>query len=623
MATSKKQIKTHKQPITLLGEIVPNSEPLLLPNFWKKNWLPSIIICVVGFLLYAYTINFGYILDDKLVITENKFTKKGISGIKDIFTTESFTGYFGEQKNLVEGARYRPLSIATFALEYSIFGLSPAMSHLINILLYIATGLLLLRLLFAFYPDFKTWYWGIPFLATLLFITHPIHTEVVANIKGRDEILSLLFSLLTLYFAIKYTDTAKHNWLLFVFFTFLAALFAKENAVTFIVIIPLTLSYFATHKSTPFWKILTPLLSAFGLYLVMRFQVIGYLLQPNVMPSDDLMNNPFLGMSFEDKVATILYTLLLYVKLLFFPHPLTHDYYPYHIPRMTWGNWQPYVTFLLYLAAFVYAMFKREKRQGISYGVLFFLITLSIVSNIPFTVGTFMNERFVYMPSVGFCIALAYWLVTNFTTDKFPRQQWLAYTLAGFFIVGYSAKTLLRVPEWKNQFTLNNAAYKVSKNSARANLFMGTALFESIRDSSNMEPTKRLAKLNEIATCVDKAIQIYPDYGSALNFKAGISGEIYKIDKDIDKLLASFYKIMEVRANVPFVEEFLQFLNQSAPSEKLVNFYHQIGYEYYGKQVHNYDLAIRYLNMANQIDPSNSLILNDLANIYQKTGGRR
>ena len=80
---------------------------------------------------------------------------------------------------------------------------------------------------------------------------------------------------------------------------------------------------------------------------------------------------------------------------------------------------------------------------------------------------------------------------------------------------------------------------------------------------------------------------------------------------------------MEVRANVPFVEEFLQFLNQSAPSEKLVNFYHQIGYEYYGKQVHNYDLAIRYLNMANQIDPSNSLILNDLANIYQKTGGRR
>ncbi|MBK6822311.1 MAG: hypothetical protein IPG87_04715 [Saprospiraceae bacterium] len=71
---------------------------------------------------------------------------KDFSGIWDILSTESFTGYFGEQKNLVAGARYRPLSIVSFAVEQGIVGKKPWLSHLINILLYGICGWLIYRM---------------------------------------------------------------------------------------------------------------------------------------------------------------------------------------------------------------------------------------------------------------------------------------------------------------------------------------------------------------------------------------------------------------------------------------------------------------------------------------------
>jgi hypothetical protein len=132
-----------------------------------------------------------------MVITENKFTQQGIKGIGDIFKYERFRGYFGKQSGKLTGERYRPLSIVSFAIEKSLFGSNKAISHLINVLLYALTGLLLYRVLLFMFPGDKgnkarTWFFSIPFLATSFFLFHPLHVEVVANIKGRDEIFAFL-----------------------------------------------------------------------------------------------------------------------------------------------------------------------------------------------------------------------------------------------------------------------------------------------------------------------------------------------------------------------------------------------------------------------------------------------
>ena len=123
------------------------------------------------------------------------------------------------------------------------------------------------------------------------------------------------------------------------------------------------------------------------------------------------MNDPFLEMNGMEKLATIIYTLGEYLRLLIFPHPLTHDYYPYHIPIMNFGKPGTLISLALYLGL-AYAFFKLWKSKSIyAWSIGFFIATLSIVSNLVFPVGSFMNERFIFIPSIAFSLVSA-WAVS-------------------------------------------------------------------------------------------------------------------------------------------------------------------------------------------------------------------
>ena len=300
-----------------------------------KNYFVYLILFGLSLVMYRQSIGFGYVLDDVIVLSENSFVQKGFKGIKDILSKESFTGYFGTQKDLVAGSRYRPLSIVSFAIEHEFFGNYPAASHFINILLYALTACLIFKLFqkFKIQTENSPWYLTVPFIAALLFTAHPIHSEAVANIKGRDEILCLLFAVATLNSWIRYFDTQSKWHAIASMLWFCLALFSKENAVTFVLIIPLTIYFF---RSVPFKSSLIkawPLYLCFVFFILVRWKVIGYFLS-NGQVITDLMNNPFVGMRVDEKMATIFYTILWYFKLLIFPHPLTHDYYPYHVPKV-------------------------------------------------------------------------------------------------------------------------------------------------------------------------------------------------------------------------------------------------------------------------------------------------
>ena len=94
----------------------------------KILWYFPIFIFICGVFLYANTLNHNYAFDDSIVITENNFTQKGISGIPDLLTKDFFEGIYGSQLEL-SGGRYRPLSLVSFAIEWQIFGENPLVSH--------------------------------------------------------------------------------------------------------------------------------------------------------------------------------------------------------------------------------------------------------------------------------------------------------------------------------------------------------------------------------------------------------------------------------------------------------------------------------------------------------------
>ncbi len=599
--------------------------PVSGTRFWSSNALPIFILLFLSFAMYLSSLTFDYVLDDKIVLSENNFVKKGFSGIKDIFKTDSFVGYFGEQKKVLEGGRYRPLSLVTFAIEHQFYGLNKGYSHFINILLYALSGLLLFRVLFMLIPPLKTsrWFLSLPFIAALLFVIHPIHTEAVANIKGRDEILALLFSFSALYFSLKYVKTNNLFLLIGVCISLLLGILAKENALTWVVIIPMSLYFFRKVKLNQVLILGGALLVTVIIYFSIRINALGYVLSSGE-ESIDIMNNPFFGLEPGNRYATIFYTLGLYLKLLIFPHPLTHDYYPYQIPILGFGDWKALLAILVNLGLGIYALIGLRKKSIISYGILFYFITLSIVSNLFVNVGTTMNERFVYMPSVGICIVFAYflarWLPAKLN-EKADEINIISVGLLLFFVIGYIGKTVSRVPDWENALTLNAAAVKYSPNSARANCFMGVAIYEDYKLESDV--AKKAVMLEDITYYIDRALEIYPGYGSALTMKSGILAEHYKKDFDINKLLAGFTTILRQRETTTFTNEYIEYLiKQKRSPNEVSQFLYNVGYtiNFQGRQ--NYNAALYYLNYAYQVDPANRNIIQAIAQCYQKAGNQ-
>ena len=183
------------------------------------------LIALIGlvFLLYGNTLFHDYTIDDRIVVTHNKLTQEGISALPSIFSHSYLYGYDGR-----EDESYRPLTLSTFAIERSLFDANSTASHAIQILLYACCAMLLYRFLQQLYKGKKEWF---PFVITLLFLAHPIHTEVVANVKSRDELLSALFLFLSWKLFLDFFDKQKRQALVFVALSFFLACLSKDSAV--------------------------------------------------------------------------------------------------------------------------------------------------------------------------------------------------------------------------------------------------------------------------------------------------------------------------------------------------------------------------------------------------------
>ena len=552
-------------------------------EFWKVVVLFAAVVA-----LYIRTVDYDFVLDDKLVYSQNTYVQEGWRGIGKILTEESFAGYFRGQRNLVEGARYRPLSLVTFALEYEITGGAASWAHLINVWLYVlVVWMLYVWLRMLGWGVVAPWWRDVAYLASWLFALHPVHVEAVANVKGRDEILALLFGLGMLISVVRYYKSRRYGWLGGATLCFVLAVLSKEHAVVLAVLAPLMLW---TFFGWPFRRVLR-LFAYFmlwvGVYIGWRIRVIGYFLQ-GPLEFQSLINNPFLEMDTTEKWATIAYVLLKYLQLLVFPHPLTHDYYPYHIRIHSWDEVLPVVSVVVY-GLLLYWMWRGVwRRRWYGFFIAFYLLALLPVSNIFFTVGTFMNERFLFMPSVGFVAVLAKGL------EGLERRY--RYWGLGLFLVialAYAFRTSTRIPAWKDEFHLNTAGIKVSRNSARLNLFVGVSYFKKALDESDR--SERRALFLRAKKHFRRATDIYPEYYDAWRMRAGVAAELYKIDGHLGELLDEFDVVVQRYPRIPFVEEFIRYLLKREDAASMEDFLLRLGYNTLYRRMGNVADAYRYL----------------------------
>jgi hypothetical protein len=460
----------------------------------------------------------------------------------------------------------------------------------------------------------------------LLFVLHPLHSEAVANIKGRDEILALLFSLGALYATLKYFDTNRSGWLWGSAFLLLLGLFSKENALTFLAVIPLTVWFFT---KVPLNRIVTaglPLLAASFVFILVRYNALGFMLDHG-RAVNDLMNNPFLGMSIGEKLATIFLTLGWYVKLLFWPHPLTHDYYPYHVPKVNFSDWKALGSLVLYAGMGIWAVLNLRKRSIPAYVILYFLVTISIVSNLFVAVGTFMNERFAYMPSVAVCV-LAGWFLARKLPEWLNERRDRPYLLgAGVLVIAVGLlgwRTYVRVPVWKDALSLNTSAIQTSSGSARSHCFYVTAIYEN-QYLKTKDPAVKRPLVDTMEYHINRSLEINPDYGSALVMKGAIAAARFEQDHQMDKLFHAFEDLLERIPNNanfrPFFDQYMVYLSKNGGNPNKINaFCYRMGYEYFYKQKKDTNNAIVILEHALPTQAEDERVLYALAEIYGATG---
>lgn len=585
-------------------------------------WVSLLLLGLVG-LLYGRTLSYDYVLDDTIVYTSNDYVKEGISGWSDLLSKESFQGYFGEQKNLVLGGRYRPLSLMTYALEYELgFGGNKAVSHGLNLVFYfLGCFLLYLWCRRLFREHDKAFWLQMSFWIALIFCAHPLHTEVVANVKGRDEILAGLFSVSCLWALLKYVDEQKVLWYVLSIVSVLLAYLSKENTLALALLAPFML--FVFRKKTLYQSLIVSLPMVLGalLFLFIRTAVIGYFLDSG-QEITDVMNDPFLEMRSPERFATIFYTLLLYLKLLVWPDVLTHDYYPYHIPIVKWTNVYALMGATLYFLAGTFSAVFIWQRKKWAFWIAFYMGMILLVSNLLFPVGTFMNERFLYLPSIG-GIALIVWGSTRLIT-RFKKKNAVMIGMALGLIatVALTARSFVRVPAWESGLALNERAIKVSKNSARANTFYATALVNKARDTA--DKTEKINLLKQAIPHVEKAAEVVPNYGTGQKMKAGVYAELFRYDRDIDKLLKAFKEVGIDKPETAYLHEYLQYLNgQSRYSTELIQFYLDVGFHQLYKQKGIVNISLRFLNYASEIAPNHPDVLMAMGLIYAQAGDAR
>jgi tetratricopeptide (TPR) repeat protein len=192
------------------------------------------VFFLLGFLLYGNTVFHGFNMDDDLVTMEHPLTSQGFSGIPSIVTSpyyEDASGYSYE---------YRPVTHISFAIEHALFGGTALSGHLINILIYALTCMLVFKLLVAMFPDVGRLF---PVLATLLFIVHPMHTEAVASIKNREELLALLTAVGSMASTLRYLDTKRPLWLVAALTLIGCSLLSKISALSLVLSVPLLATF--------------------------------------------------------------------------------------------------------------------------------------------------------------------------------------------------------------------------------------------------------------------------------------------------------------------------------------------------------------------------------------------
>ncbi len=467
----------------------------------------SIVVFGVAFVLYANTLGHEFVWDDRELIAENPTVSTlDAPTLKRIFTEEFFT-------TARSGSYYRPLVTLSFHIDHALFGGNPHGFHLVNVVWNAIVCVLVFLFVVLLFRNRS-----LALATALLFAVHPVHTENVAWIAGRTDLLATLWALvaMTLYVA----GRRRHDLSGAVGFglgsvaAFSLALLAKESvAVVPLILIVLELPPCGELLSPgpqrlPRWIHPTPYFAVLATYVAVRIQVLG---------TATTAFQDFAARSVHD-VALWLAILGGYVVKLLLPIRLSGEWEV--LPPQSFAD--PWVLAgLLSLAAIGTAVIRFRRKPEVVVAAAVFLFGLLPVLNIV-PIGEFSAERLLYFPSIGFALALgtlfAPALAMGYRSLRTPGDPApsMPRSLAGrlrvalvMMLLVFAARTVIRNADWRNDEVFFAATARSSPGVPRAHVNTG-------------DVARRAGRIEEAIAAYKRALVVDPSYLPAVRNLGGM-----------------------------------------------------------------------------------------------------
>jgi len=433
------------------------------PWFFQNRKMPLLVIAITTFLLYTRVIGFEYIgLDDTLLIKENQSFLQDLSNIPQAFQQD----IFHVPNHPSSKAYYRPALTLSFMLDAQFGKIDTKVYHFTNLIFHILACLLLLQCFCLLKLKLET-----AFVLTLVFAVHPILSQAVGWIPGRNDTLLALFTLSSLIYFLRGIESSNTSYMLLHLFFFMFALFTKESAI-FLPFLSLYYLSFIFKKKLVSKQLLILISGYLGIMLfwfVLRKAALSE--SRAVLTLSALSNN-----------------LLENLPLLF--QYLAKIIIPYKLSTISTVKDTNYllgcVTVLLVSLGIVLSKKKRWNR--IIFGGLWFLLFLFPSFVVPKLTGF---EHRVYLPLVGLLILLS---ELDFVKDIHfnKKTSILAITLISLLI----AINIRHTSSFKNRLGFWKTAAEASPHSSIAHLNYGAALVEKGQYEKAIKTYKKCVRIN-------------------------------------------------------------------------------------------------------------------------------
>jgi protein O-mannosyl-transferase len=454
--------------------------------------------------------------DDQTYILLNHHILSGIT--YESLTWALTSGYAGN---------WHPLTWLSHMIDIELFGLNAAGHHIHNLVLHIASVVLLFLILRAMTGTL----WRSAFVA-IIFGIHPLRVESVAWTAERKDVLCTFFWMLTTAAYIGYARRGGVFRYLLVASCLCLGLMAKPMIVTLPIIFllldvwPLRRINHSLYNDVPesarcfrpassLWLIgeKIPLLVLIAVSCVVTYKVQSW------SGAVDALN-----ITWVQRLANVFISYITYLQKTVWPVNLA-PLYPF--PENGWPLWKPAVALILLSGWSVFTIYAVRKRPYLLFGWLWYIIALVPVIGLVQIGNHSTADRYSYLPSIGILVMMA-WAAEELST-KIPYRKTFFAVLSGVSVVALIMTTRTQAAYWKDSYTIGKHTLAVTENNYVFYNNMGIVLMNQDKD-------------DEAFSSFRKTLEIRPDYYLANANIAALMNKLHRYDEALAYVVKAIKK---------------------------------------------------------------------------------